>query len=685
MKRLLTLLITLTTTLGGVAHGQTVQQDLAEINAPPPAFPPGTSLPATPTSLNVSLSARALQVLQPPGSGGVALREVPGPSKDGHASARGAGSPDLALRMVDVIVPWDADLTTLDIDVHTFNTAPAGTFTVHPVGLSGTTDPQTLLDAPVPGEADTFDAAGRDPAIYNTSAPWPTTPLRVESAGSLRRYRYVRLAFAPYRWNPVTRQLQKVVNLGFTLSWERQSINPNKIRTQLADPVDLPERALGRFINWEGIGPWYHLPNGFVFPFRYKYIIITTDAVKSGLTQLTAFKTHKASRGLPTYAMSVEAIDAAYTGSERADRIRAFLQDKVSTWGIEYVLMVGDPDPYDIYDLETGTDIGNVPMKMAWPRGDGLESKGDGEACPTDHYYGDLSRDWDVDGDGYAAAWDDDFTPINIHIDLPAPLPDLVLDFDWYGVDWDMEVAVGRLQAEDTTQIDDVLTGIMDYEDRDLGLDPDPERANAWLPTGRFASDTDYGHLAEQIMTDSSVSAALTWTTMYESASTLTPDLTLATDTLADEWALGGAGMVIWAGHGNHTAAYVLGSGHFMSSSDVPSADLDPGAFVYEGSCQNAWPEDSANLAWTLVKYGAMATVAGTRNSWYTHGQTRFGSNNTIGDIGYWMAMGYSAGTPAGDSLAVTRQNLDPFNGRTWMQNALTYNLTGDPSVAYTF
>jgi hypothetical protein len=101
--------------------------------------------------------------------------------------------------------------------------------------------------------------------------------------------------------------------------------------------------------------------------------------------------------------------------NERPDKIRKWLIDNEGPLGIDYVLLIGDPDPDDPKD--PGDDVGDIPMKYCWPNF--LSWKAYESAayngCPTDYYYADLSSDWDLDGDQMYGELVDITNPVSPH------------------------------------------------------------------------------------------------------------------------------------------------------------------------------------------------------------------------------------------------------------------------------
>src|SRR4030042_2704663 len=114
-------------------------------------------------------------------------------------------------------------------------------------------------------------------------------------------------------------------------------------------------------------------------------------------------------------------------------------------------------------------------MKMCWP--DRLDSYPD---TPTDHFFSDLTGNWDLDGDGYYGECADDMDP--------------------GGVDIAPEVIVGRIPvySADYASLDNILQKTIDYEN-----EPDIAwRRNALLPMSFSDVSTDGAYLSEQMKTN---------------------------------------------------------------------------------------------------------------------------------------------------------------------------------------
>jgi hypothetical protein len=154
----------------------------------------------------------------------------------------------------------------------------------------------------------------------------------------------------------------------------------------------------------------------------YDYVIITTNDIVENSQELDFFIRMKEINGHSVKVVTEDDF-GSLTGqypNDRADKIRKWLQDHDSTYGIDYVLLIGDPDPDSF--KESGDSVGDIPMKMCYPRYFRL-----GEGSPTDLYYSDLTSEWDLDGDGYYHESLDYSNPTSPHASI---------NEDYFSVEW---------------------------------------------------------------------------------------------------------------------------------------------------------------------------------------------------------------------------------------------------------
>ncbi len=629
--------------------------------------------PPSPTSTALELSARG-HILETQGNE-VAVREMPGTRKEGRSVRPPAGKPDIEQRLINVLLPYDADLSTIEIRIPWDDGVEGrpditslGTHDVRPVSLAQSYDPgSNTTEVEVPDDA--VDGEGKDPSIYGNDEFWPPLPFRVVGQSSFRQYRSLLIAFSPYQWNPVTRELRKIENLKVDLNWQRRVVNPQNAREALGDPFRLlPDDV--RWVNAEIALPWYQYLSRIA---AVDYLIITTGLIRWSSSQLPAFIAHKQDQGYRVSVVTMSVIQSAYPAGEAADSIRAFLKDKYGEWGYRYLLLIGDPDPDN--PLDTTDSVGSVPMKIAWPRGDGVED------IPTDHYFADLSGDWDIDGDGLAASWEDDYVVRTMQVDLGTHV--ITWSYNDYGVDNEGELLVGRIPWDDVSRIDTLLQATINYQTADLDDDLKAVRERVYLAMSEFSPQADTSYLGHQIQSNVTHPEGLTTFSLYEPTAHYTGSHSLESAALISLWTGKGAGLVAWTGHGALARTGITyDDSDLMTSWDAPNLNAYPRAYVVQGSCNNAWPESSSNLSASLLENVAVGTFAGTRLSWYREGRTSFGSDSKIEDIVWHLTRNLVSDHSAGYALDAMRLACVPTS-EIDLQNILTYNLHGDPVGRY--
>lgn len=174
---------------------------------------------------------------------------------------------------------------------------------------------------------------------------------------------YLRLLYRPFLYNPVTAKLTLIKQAQIYISF-----TSGPIVSAYGDPAGTTA----------------------------DYVIITTSDVVAHSSRLAYFVKVKEAIGHTVRVVNESEYDGL-TGqypNGRAERIRQWLRNNYVSLGIDYVLMVGDPDPDD--PLDPSDPIGDVPMKMCWPRYFSWLYR----ESPTDLFYADLTGNWDVDGDG---------------------------------------------------------------------------------------------------------------------------------------------------------------------------------------------------------------------------------------------------------------------------------------------
>jgi hypothetical protein len=172
-----------------------------------------------------------------------------------------------------------------------------------------------------------------------------------------------------------------------------------------------------------------------VFFDQYDLVVISPSEFSN---QLQPLVDHKIRKGINTLLKTTEEIYSAYSGRDNAEKIKYFIKDALETFGIDYVLLVGD--------------VNKLPIRASY-------------ASPweatllTDLYYADIYNstggfcNWDKDGDGkYGEV---------VHNDHQY--------FDIDDVDLYPDVTIGRLPCTKSAEVTTVVNKIIYYETETYG------------------------------------------------------------------------------------------------------------------------------------------------------------------------------------------------------------------------
>lgn len=572
---------------------------------------------------------------------------------------RGApGDPLLPVKEYNILLPPDADFSTVRLTVvHLVSEVLPGSFEVRPAAP----DSAMIEGRIVKDWAGANNVVnGKNMRIYGVSAFFPAEVIQLAPNAEMRKYRFLRVEFHPIQYKPITKQIRYTTRAVVDIEFAR---NPEKASDVNLRDTMLDKEAPELFYNYEDGKSWYEPPAGGDQPSdmsSYDLLIVTTNAIRSGSSKLDDFIASKRERGLTVKVITEDQYNSM-SGSQRADKIRNWLKSNYLTYGIQYVLLIGDPTP-------GGTGSAAVPMKTCLPK--------IGESStPTDMYYSDLSGDWDGDNDGTYGEWNDYYT----HSD-----PDLY-----------PEINLGRIPvySYNYTHLDAILQKIMDYQNTTASI---AWRKATLLPMSFSVSGYDGAPLAEQLWADYLNSHGYTRYRMYQQGngpcgpdSSYTSDQELRGNQVRDRWQYNDYGIVCWWGHGSATSALVgygyCWDGTLFNSTQCADLDNNHPAVVFQNSCTNGYPENSANLGYSLLLNGAIGTYSASRVSWFntTVGYGAFDGSSTNSGIAYEVTRRVAMEYPLGSALYWGKLAvIADISFNTRLMNQFGFNLYGDPTVA---
>ncbi|MGB9717332.1 MAG: C25 family cysteine peptidase [Thermoproteota archaeon] len=585
---------------------------------------------------------------------------------DGFYTSGEPGNPELPCRFLDVLLPPDVNTSSIDIDVQLDESYEINvTAEVMPA-------PPLASDETVEWGAGKEIRGDKNHLVYGRGEYYPDKVVEIYRVSNRGIYVFARIRYNPIQYNPLKGVLKIHGNVVFKITYRLTGKRAAIVRNTMVEKI-----AENQFVNWNSAKEWYS-PSFQASGSQYDYIIVTTNAIKTGSGELDNYVNYlQNTRGFRVKVVTEDDYGSA-AGQQRAVNIRNWLRNNYLVMGVKYVLLIGNPDPDDPSNLSDY--YGDVPMMMCWPRVQGYND------APTDYFYADLTGNWDTDGDGYYGEYGQDT-----------------------GVDFTPEVYVGRIPVYDNdyATLDRVLRKMMSYAFSGTGW-----RSRIMLPVAisNYANEDGNGwqrtdgldlpkNIVENIL-------PLGWShyVLYERAGRdPVPETApyysapLTRDNVFNEWRKS-YGVVFWFGHGGNQGAYrkywgfddgdnvpessEMSWASFFSSSDAPGLNDSTPSFTFQCSCNNGYPEDENNLGYALLKNGAIATVSSSRVSWYIIGywRPRMLADNI--EIGYrYVEKLLKSKLSAGVALYEAKGML-PHNDSVWWMNMFDFNLYGDPSIS---
>ncbi|MFA6023043.1 MAG: LamG-like jellyroll fold domain-containing protein [Candidatus Pacearchaeota archaeon] len=616
------------------------------------------------------------------------------------------GEPMLPSYKMEFLVPDDINWTSIKLSVDNGVWEDvSGNFDIAP-GQPATTvtdDGQIVVSWGDNGNI----VDGKDTLVYNQDEYLPLTPFKNLMSSKYREWRIMSFDFYPVKYNAKDKTIKKLKSGTINITYSRdgndypltRSVGGDEFYNQISSSVINPE-SNELFYPGErgGIGG------------GIDYVIVTTDYINSTSTKLAEFVAHKEAKGFSVRVITngSDRDDYHYVSGTRAQtrvkNIRDWLKTYYISLNVSYVLLIGDPNPL-IFSVSN-----SVPMYMCYP-----DFANHGITVPTDMAYGELSGNWDIDGDGYPCEYK--------YQEMP---PLYLEDFAVGGIDKIQEVLVGRIPFYNSiNDLDKILNKTISYEDAGGDLS---WRNKVMIPVGianfaEFNVGADFPNMPKSYGTgwgekikNLSINYNYIPFTLYEKQgvystgnaySLIESNASLTKTNVISEWQ-NHYGFVLWQGHGNFQGVYrhqwlvdsnadgkcqhsETSTTQFFNNEDANVLDDNYPTFVIQVSCDNGHPEDSNNLGYSLLKNGAISTISSSRNSYYQGEAGEIYYENswpfTVGDdagYSYFMfnrMVNTSLNKTSGESLSWCRENFGLGWGFESWQNMIGFNIYGDPSL----
>ena len=401
------------------------------------------------------------------------------------------------------------------------------------------------------------------------------------------------------------------------------------------------------------------------------YLIITTESLAQYLEPLAKWKSQ---RGLYTSIETVEDISETYEGTDLAEQVRNCIIDYHNEYNTTWVVLAGGSNCVPTRSVQAGSRI-----------------------VSCDYYYANLDDNWVLESDGTATI-----------VDL---------------TNWEADVFVGRLPASTTSQMESLVSRLIEYESNPpvgpwmqtavfagtyTNFDMDSNGNNILDEEDYLGFDTNRNHhwIIDNILTSD-------WTsTVLGESEGLVPsrypyDIPLNQSTFTES-INDGASIMMADAHGSPTGMYrtifttdVDGDLLFDYGTDTTASEVflsvnsefdtnGKNCFAFLAACSTgSFAESGSCLTEYLTRTCSIGCIGSSQSSgydpswydgehlgWVTQGlservweQLIMEENNHPG-----MALSLAKSDYAVDYLAI---NGAPDNGRTLSQ----YNLMGDPEV----
>jgi len=558
------------------------------------------------------------------------------------------GEPAIPYLVIKALLPPGADLSTVDVQIEraavTSDAVQSGaTWEVKPTPPPSTWDGTKVI---------TLD---EEPAEnpYSVSIRFPYEIVGTIGSGTIwdkgvGEWQIIDIPVALFHYNPVTKGLFTLNSTQAVITFEHNPAKRSESIPAVSSPSQIEQRLKQLVVNFDEIAPEYRTLRKArsVSNEKTGYVIITTRSIVNSSNQLDNFVSHKQTRGFNVHVMT-EDIWGGGTGDRAAENIRKWLKDNYVKLNIEYVLLIGNPNP----------STGDVPMKMLYPRNNATRET-QYKDSPSDYYYADLTGNWDLDGDGKYGEGDDDFGA--------------------GGIDRNYEVVVGRIPYYgNMNDLDSILSKNISYQ---------KETNQNWrkkilLPMEPSDEYTPGYHLGEEIKNSVIVPKGWSYHRVYDQNYGLSPvpeKMPCNEDNVTNAWRNSQFGAVLWWTHGSETSASDI-----MDLSHAAMLDNTHPGFTFQCSCTNSYPEASNNLSYSLLRNGAIATVGATRVSWYHGGQTNYAGTSSNSGMTYEYAKRLIGNEmkSCGYALHDMKQTLTANDMELWM-NFTDFCLYGDPEVS---
>jgi hypothetical protein len=531
---------------------------------------------------------------------------------------REPGKPALPVKGIQVYIPLGRDVAGIHIE-GTTSRPLEGEYTVYPA------QPEMPM---VAGGA--VEQVPPDPEIYELSEAYPASPVMLVSVGTMAGRPVAAVRVFPLQYVPAERRIIMNESISFSLELKASATNPRLPRETL-NVRAMRNRMVGRLVeNPDDVARDFPPEGAPLDPAAAtEYLILCKDAHKDEYALLKNWKTRK---GIPAKIVTLEDVEATYTGRDAQEAYRNCIKDYYFNEGTAWVLMTLTAPKAKIrgcYGRVGGTIDNEIPCDL---------------------YFSDMDGDWDLDGD---LIWGETTDDVDLYPD----------------------VYVGRITGNTGVACSTVVHKVLTYEGcltvpTDYQLD--------MLFMAEYLDDyTDEALLKNMIDTESVPSRFDPITKLYESSGNLN-----RTNALAELNA--GSNLINHAGHGNITVIEI--GSDILTKSDMDNLTNAPRYSVfYTLACDPAaFDAVTGCLGKSFMEApaGGGFFIGNSRVGFYSAGSPGMGTGDRY-DREFFESIFVRDYVHLGVAHADAKVQRIPYSGsygtNRWQQ--FTLNLFGDPET----
>jgi hypothetical protein len=528
------------------------------------------------------------------------------------------GEPCLPTRAVSIYVPQGSELVSVNA-ISVRRVELPGAFVLMPaqpeIPLSSDTPPRPVMP---------------DETIYSQAGPYPASPVRIASSGTVAGRKITGIEIFPLQYVPAEQKLIFNEQVTVTVEFSRAAYE-QRVPGETENVRELRNAVVrGLVENPEDLAQDFPSDFGTLDPsVACEYLII---CIENHADEYEVLKNWKTRKGIPATIETIEDIIATYPGRDAPEQIRNCIKDYYLNQSTAWVLLTLSAPKAKIRGCYCSVG-GTVDTKI-----------------PCDLYFADMDGDWNDDGDAY---WGETYDDVDLYPD----------------------VYVGRIPTnkglESTIAVDKILT----YEGR-YSIPTDYQLDMLFMAEYADAS-TDCAIVKNMIDSESVPARFDPITKLYESSGNL--NRTSALNALNS-----GMGIVNHAGHGN---AQVLSIGpSALNTEDMLALTNAPRYSVfYTLACD---PGNFDNVMGYFARGfleapdGGGFFIGNSRYGWYWPGNPGNGTGDRF-DREFFESIFVRGYTHLGVAHADAKVQRIPYSGYNdtdrWTQFSL--NLFGDPET----